>query len=81
MHRFKAEELSGAEYFDPCEKKYEKKREKKKIEGIVRKGLQLPETAKKESHRRYELLFSQEEFMNVCKKYGASPFTLLSILV
>lgn len=81
MHRLKADELSEAEYFDPCENKYELNGKSKKIEGLVNKGFKLPETANKADHRRYELRFSQEEFMKACKKYGASPITLLSIMM
>lgn len=54
---------------------------RKKIEGLVSKGFKLPETANKADHRRYEIRFSQEEFMKACKKYGASPITLLSIMM
>ncbi|WKY43759.1 hypothetical protein Q5O14_14130 [Eubacteriaceae bacterium ES2] len=81
MHRLKKDELSAAEYFDPCQKKYELDGKSKKIEGLVSKGFKLPETANKANHRRYELRFSQEEFMKACKKYGASPITILSIMM
>lgn len=74
-------ELSLDEMTDPCENKYELKGKSGKIEGLVSKGYKLPETKKKEAHRRYEIRFSQKEYMDACKKIGASPITFLSILM
>lgn len=71
------------EYAEPCGKKYAVDRSNtKKITGLSRKGFTLPETKQPTvSHRRYELKFSQEEFMTVCKRYGASPVLLLSVMM
>lgn len=81
QHHEKASELSDAEYIDPCENKHELTGKSGKAEGLTSKGFKLPETANKSGHRRYELRFSQKEFMGVCKKYGASPIILLSMMM
>lgn len=47
----------------------------------MNKGYQLPETTHKDAHRRYELKFSQEAFMEACRAVGASPIILLSMLM
>ena len=80
-HRELAMELSLDEMTDPCEEKYELNGKSEKIEGLVSKGYKLPETKEKDVHRRYEIRFSQEEFMDACKKIGASPLSFLSILM
>lgn len=71
------------ELAEPCGKKYKINRKNlKKIEGLSKKGFTLPETRETPvTHRRYEMKFSQKEFMSVCKKYGASPVILLSIMM
>lgn len=79
-HHEKASELSDAEYIDPCENKHELTGKSGKVEGLASKGFKLPKAANKSGHRRYELRFSQKEFMGVCKKYGASPIILLSFM-
>lgn len=70
------------ELAEPCGKKYKVNRKNlKKISGLSKKGFTLPETKETPvTHRRYEMKFSQKEFMEVCKKYGASPILLLSIM-
>ena len=73
--------LSEEEMIDPCENKIELNGKSEKIEGLAGKGYKLPETADKSEHRRYELKFSQSEFMAKCKEIGASPITMLSILM
>ena len=80
-HHEKVSELSDEEYIDPCENKHELTGKSGKVDGLASKGFKLPETANKSGHRRYELRFSQKEFMEVCKKYGASPIILLSIMM
>jgi len=80
-HKKLAEDLKAEEYADPCENKHEINKKSGKIEGLAGKGYRLPESLAKSEHRRYEIRFSQEEFMDVCKKNGASPITLLSILM
>jgi hypothetical protein len=80
-HHLQASELSLAELTDPCEKKYELNGKSMKIEGLSSKGYKLPETKNKDDHRRYEISFSQKQFMDVCKSIGASPITYLSILM
>ena len=42
-----------------------------KIEGLSDKGYKLPETKNKDDHRRYEISFSQKQFMDACKSIGA----------
>lgn len=76
-------ELSDEEFAEPCGEKYPvDKNNLKKINGLGRKGYTLPETKLPPvRHRRYELRFSQEEFISVCKKYGASPVILLSVMM
>lgn len=80
-HHLLASELSVAELTDPCEKKYELNGKSMKIEGLPNKGYKLPETKNKDDHRRYEISFSQKQFMDACKSIGASPITYLSILM
>ena len=80
-HHLLASELSVAELTDPCEKKYELNGKSMKIEGLSDKGYKLPETKNKDDHRRYEISFSQKQFMDSCKSIGASPITYLSILM
>ena len=80
-HHLLASELSVAELTDPCEKKYELNGKSMKIEGLSNKGYKLPETKNKDDHRRYEISFSQKQFMDACKSIGASPITYLSILM
>ena len=80
-HHKKADELSEAEYIDPCENKHKLEGSSGKVEGLECGGFRLPETADKSSHRRYEMRFSQDDFMSVCKKYGASPIVMLTILM
>ncbi len=73
--------FSESEIAEPCGEKYIV-RKKEKIEGLSRKGFTLPETeGKKTSHRRYELSFSQEEFIGLCKSHGGSPVTMLSVMM
>ena len=80
-HQAKSTELSVEEYKDPFEEKYDLEGSGGKVEGLERKGMKLPEMTDKRGHRRYEFRFSQKEFMDVCRKYGASPIILLSILM
>ena len=80
-HMELAQELSLDEMTDPCENKYELNGKSEKIEGLVSKGYKLPETKEKDAHRRYEIRFSQEEFMDACKRIGASPIIFLSTLM
>ncbi|MBR1422650.1 MAG: hypothetical protein IJ571_04310 [Ruminococcus sp.] len=77
------EPMNYDETAEPCVKKYTVDRSKlHKIEGVSRKGFTLPETKDpKTSHRRYELKFSQEEFMKLCKQNGASPVVMLSVMM
>lgn len=76
-------ELSEEEFAEPCGEKYTvDKKNLQKIEGLNKKGFTLPETnLPTVKHRRYELKFSQDEFISVCKKYGASPVILLSVMM
>lgn len=80
-HLETAKELRFEEYADPCEEKHEIKDKSGRIEGLVSKGYKLPEATNKAAHRRYEIRFSQKEFMESCKKIGASPITYLSMLM
>ena len=80
-HHEKAAELSDAEYIDPCENKHKLEGTSGKVEGLESGGFRLPENADKSSHRRYEMRFSQDDFMSVYKKYGASPIVMLTILM
>lgn len=80
-HLTKAAELSDEEYIDPCEKKHEMVGTSGKVEGLAGKGFKMPESGRKSGHRRYELRFGQKEFMTACKKYGASPIVLLSMMM
>ena len=73
--------MSDDETAEPCCTKY-KVESKEKIEGISRKGFTLPETkGSKAAHRRYELRFPQDEFIAMCKSYGGSPVTMLSVMM
>lgn len=80
-HDSLAQEFSLDEMLDPCATKHELNGKSKKIKGLKNKGYKLPETKNKGAHRRYEIRFSQEEFMAKCKSIGASPITLLSMLM
>ena len=75
--------VSEEEYAEPCGDKFDfVHSELNKIEGLSKKGLSLPETKLQTvSHRRYEMKFSQDEFISVCKKYGGSPIILLSMMM
>ena len=75
--------FSMEEIAEPCGKKRAvDKKKMQKVKGLSRKAFALPETKEVPcSHRRYEMQFSQDEFMKVCKSYGASPIILLSIMV
>ena len=78
-----ADEMSLSEICEPCGEKYEVDKTKLgKIEGVSRKGFTLPETREpKSTHRRFELRFSQNDFISFCKKNGASPVVMLSIMM
>ena len=66
---------------EPCGDKY-KVGKTEKIEGLSHKGFTLPETKKeKTAHRRYELKFSQDEFIKLCRNNGGSPVIMLSIMM
>ncbi|MBR1623089.1 MAG: hypothetical protein IJ675_04195 [Pseudobutyrivibrio sp.] len=72
---------TDAESAEPCGERYRVEKAEK-IEGISKKGFSIPETKlEKSSHRRYELKFSQKDFMNLCKSYGGTPITMLSIMM
>ena len=75
--------VSEEEYAEPCGEKFDfDRKELKKIDGLSKKGFSLPETKiQTVSHRRYEMKFSQKEFISVCKKYGGSPIILLSMMM
>ena len=77
------EPVTCAETAEPCGEKYTVDRSKlHKIEGLSGKGFTLPETKEsRSSHRRYELKFSQEDFMKLCKQNGASPVVMLSVMM
>ena len=77
------EEVSQEEYAEPCAGKFSYNKENAgKVEGITRKAFILPETKLPPvSHRRYEMRFPQQEFMALCKQYGASPIILLSVMM
>lgn len=72
-----------SEWAEPCGGKYSVDRHAlNKVEGLARKGFALPETeGEKAAHRRYELRFSQDDFMALCHRYGASPVIMLSIMM
>lgn len=80
-HDDKASEISADEMADPCTEKYKIGKSAGKIDGLSGKGYRLPEISHKSGHRRYELKFSQEEFMSKCKEINASPVIYLSMLV
>ena len=72
---------SDDEIAEPCREKYSVGKNEK-IEGLSGKGFTLPETRQpRVSHRRYEMKFSQAEFMKMCKSYGGSPVTMLSVMM
>ena len=75
--------VSERETADPCSTRYPVDRSKLgRIEGLSRKGFTLPETkGEKASHRRYELRFPQEAFMQLCRRSGASPVVMLSVMM
>ncbi len=77
------DEMTIAEAAEPCGDKYDVDRSRlDKIEGVSRKGFTLPETrSPKSAHRRYELKFSQQEFIRLCKSNGASPVVMLSVMM
>lgn len=55
---------------------------KLKLSSLTRKAYTLPATKLPPvKHRRYEISFSQKEFMALCKKYNATPVILLSVLM
>lgn len=70
------------EIAEPCgEKRAVDKKKLSKVTGLSKKAFAIPETKNPPApHRRYELKFPQDEFMATCKKYGASPIILLSVL-
>ena len=72
-----------SEWAEPCGGKYSVDRQAlNRVEGLARKGFALPETeGEKAAHRRYELRFSQDDFMALCHRYGASPVIMLSIMM
>ena len=72
---------SDEECIDPCAAKYKFEGNGRKIEGLGGKAYRLPEASDKAEHRRYEIRFSQEQFMSACKEIGASPITYLSMLM
>lgn len=76
-------EISLSETAEPCGEKYAVDKSRLgKIEGLSRKGFTLPETREpKSSHRRYELKFSQKDFISLCKQNGASPVVMLSVMM
>ncbi|MBR1555444.1 MAG: hypothetical protein IJ644_08650 [Oscillospiraceae bacterium] len=75
--------VSPEETAEPCGEKYSVDNKKiHKIKGLSGKGFTLPETKMpKSSHRRYELRFSQKDFMDFCKQNGASPVIMLSVMM
>ncbi|MBR2283494.1 MAG: hypothetical protein IJ874_03620 [Ruminococcus sp.] len=75
--------VSERETAEPCGEKYTADRSRLgRIEGISRKGFTLPETkSDKTAHRRYELKFPQEDFIALCRQYGASPVVMLSVMM
>lgn len=75
--------ITEAEISEPCGSKYRIDRSAlKKIQGVSRKGFTLPETkGTRSAHRRYELKFPQEDFIALCKSYGASPVIMLSVMM
>ena len=76
-----ARELKYEEFYDPCEEKHRIDGKSEKIDGLVSKGYTLSETANIGSHRRYEIGFSQQEYMDACRKIEASPLIYLSMLM
>ena len=80
-HDALAAEFSEEEYADPCAVKHALDGNGGKVEGLARKGYKLPESTSKSEHRRYEIRFSQDAFMNACRAIGASPIIYLSILM
>ena len=74
--------FSPDEIAEPCgNKRAVNKKEMPKISGLSKKAFAIPETKNQSvRHRRYELKFSQDDFMALCKKYNASPIILLSVL-
>ena len=75
--------VSPEETAEPCGEKYSVDNKKiHKIKGLSGKGFTLPETKMpKSSHRRYEIRFSQKDFMDFCKQNGASPVIMLSVMM
>ena len=78
-----ADDISECETAEPCGEKYTVDKAKlQRIEGLAKKGFTLPETKEpKASHRRFELKFSQKDFIGLCKQNGASPVIMLSVLM
>ncbi len=75
--------ITDTEIAEPCGSKYKFDRSAlTKIKGVSKKGFTLPETeTPKTAHRRYELKFSQEDYITLCKANGASPVIMLSIMM
>ncbi len=80
-HAELADELSMDEMKEPFEQKLEVDRGSGKVEGLEKKGYRLAELDHRTTHRRYEMTFAQDEFMSACKKIGATPTVLLSMMM
>lgn len=74
------EQLSTDELKEPFARRLEAKGAGR-VEGLATSAFKIPATKKKCGHSRRELVFSQDEFMRVCKGVGASPIIYLSILM
>ena len=81
LHTYAVSDVASNVWADPCISKYEINKENTKIAGLSGNGFKLPESSNKMAHRRYEIKFSQADFMDACKKNSASPIILLSILM
>ena len=79
-HAELAVELSADEMKEPFGQKFEVEGSGE-VEGLEKEGFHLAATDDKTGHRRYELRFSQDEFMAACKQIGATPIVMLSMMM